>query len=43
VTLPPCPEGWYPSGQAKFEELDRVHLEEHPEVRQRMWAQWQGY
>jgi hypothetical protein len=35
VTLPPCPEGWYPSGQAEFEELERVHLEEHPEVRQR--------
>ena len=43
VTLPPCPEGWYPPGQAEFEELDRVHLEEHPEVRQRMWEQWQGY
>jgi hypothetical protein len=43
--LPPCPPGWYPPdlAEAGFEELDRVHLEEHPEVRQRMWEQWQGY
>jgi len=40
VTFPPCPEGWYPPNQAAFEELDRAHLEEHPEVRQRMWEQW---
>ena len=41
--LPPCPPGWYPPDQAAFEELDRAHLEEHPEVRQRMWEQWHGY
>jgi hypothetical protein len=31
--LPPCPPDWYPPNQAEFEELDRVDLEEHPEVR----------
>jgi hypothetical protein len=36
--LPPCPPDWYPPNQAEFEELDRVDLEEHPEVRQRMWG-----
>ena len=40
--LPPCPPGWYPPNQAEFEELDRAHLEEHPEVRQRMWEHWRG-
>jgi hypothetical protein len=40
VALPPCPPGWYPPDQAQFEELDRVYLEEHPEVRQRMWEAW---
>jgi hypothetical protein len=41
-TFPPCPPGWYPPdlAEAGFEELDRVHLEEHPEVRQRMWERW---
>jgi hypothetical protein len=40
--LPPCPAGWYPPDltEAGFEELDRVFLEQHPEVRQRMWEQW---
>ena len=40
--LPPCPPGWYPPEQAEagFEELDRVFLEEHPEVRQQMWENW---
>ena len=38
--LPPCPPGWYPPNQAAFEELDRADLEEHPEVRQRMWEIW---
>ena len=40
--LPPCPPGWYPPdlAEAGFEELDRAHLEEHPEVRQRMWERW---
>jgi hypothetical protein len=40
--LPPCPPGWYPPelAEAGFEELDRAHLQEHPEVRQRMWEQW---
>ena len=32
--------GWYPPNQAAFEELDRADLEEHPEVRQRMWEVW---
>jgi hypothetical protein len=41
--LPPCPPDWYPPDQAAFEELDRAHLEEHPEVRQRMWEIWHGY
>jgi hypothetical protein len=43
VLLPPCPPDWYPPDRAEWEELDRVHLERHPEVRQRMWEQWQGY
>jgi hypothetical protein len=43
VALPPCPPDWYPPNQAEFEELDRLHLEEHPEVRQRMWEIWHGY
>jgi hypothetical protein len=40
--VPPCPPDWYPPEQAEagFEELDRVFLEQHPEVRQRMWEQW---
>jgi hypothetical protein len=41
--LAACPPDWYPPNQAEFEELDRAHLEEHPEVRQRMWEIWQGY
>jgi hypothetical protein len=43
--LPPCPPNWYPPEQAEagFEELDRVFLEQHPEVRLRMWEQWHGY
>ena len=42
AAFPPCPPGWYPPDQAEagFEELDRAHLEEHPEVRQRMWENW---
>ena len=43
VALPPCPPDWCPPNQAAFEELDRAHLEEHPEVRQRMWEIWHGY
>jgi hypothetical protein len=39
AALPPCPVGWHP-GPPELEELDRVHLEEHPEVRQRMWEAW---
>jgi hypothetical protein len=37
--LPSCPPEWHP-GPPEFEELDRVYLEEHPEVRQRMWENW---
>jgi hypothetical protein len=37
--LPPCPAGWHPQAGTEWEELDRVYLEEHPEVRQRMWEQ----
>jgi len=37
--LPPCPADWHP-GPPEFEELDRAHVEEHPEVRQRMWERW---
>jgi hypothetical protein len=39
VVLPPCPPDWHP-GPRELEELDRVHLQEHPEVRQRMWEAW---
>ena len=42
VALPPCPPDWHP-GPPELEELDRDHLQEHPEVRQRMWEQWQGH
>jgi hypothetical protein len=43
AALPPCAPEWYPPNQAAFEELGRVHLEEHPEVRQQMWKIWHGY
>jgi hypothetical protein len=39
----PCPSGWHPSPGSAWEELDHVYLAEHPEVRQRMWEQSQGY
>jgi hypothetical protein len=38
--VPALSAGWYPPDQAAFEELDRGFLEEHPEVRQRMWEIW---
>jgi hypothetical protein len=41
--LPPCPPDWHPMPGTAWEELDRAQLEEHPEVRQRMWEQWHGY
>jgi hypothetical protein len=41
--LPPCPPDWHPMPGTAWEELDRAHLEEHAEVRQRMWEQWHGY
>ncbi len=34
--ISPCPPGWHP-GPRKFEQLDRVYLDEHPEVRERWW------
>jgi hypothetical protein len=40
VSFPPCPEGWHPQAGTEWEELDRVYLEEHPEIRQRMWELW---
>jgi len=43
VALPPCPPDWHPMPGTAWEELDRGHLEEHPEVRQRMWEIWHGY
>jgi hypothetical protein len=39
--LPPCPPGWHP-GPPEFEELDRVYLTEHPEVRERWWRNLHG-
>jgi hypothetical protein len=39
TALPPCPPEWCP-GPPGFEELDRVYVAEHPEVRQRMWENW---
>jgi hypothetical protein len=39
----PCPPGWHPSPGTAWEELDHVYLAEHPDVRQRMWEQSQGY
>ena len=41
TALPPCPADWHP-GPPEFEELDCAYLEEHPEVRQRMWERWHG-
>jgi hypothetical protein len=41
--VPPCPPDWRPMPGTAWEELDRADLEEHPEVRQRMWEQWHGY
>ena len=38
--LPPCPPDWHPMPGTAWEELDRAHLEEHPEVRLRMWEIW---
>jgi hypothetical protein len=40
--LPPCPPDWHPMPDTAWEELDRADLEEHPEVRQRMWEIWHG-
>jgi hypothetical protein len=39
--IPPCPAGWHP-GPPEFEELDQDYLEEHPEVRERMWHAFHG-
>jgi hypothetical protein len=33
--IPPCPPDWHPHPGTKWEELDRVHLAEHPEARER--------
>jgi hypothetical protein len=35
--VPPCPPDWHPMPGTAWEELDRAHLEAHPEVRQRWW------
>jgi hypothetical protein len=43
VALSPCPPDWHPMPGTAWEELDRAHLEEHPEVRDRMWQIWHGY
>jgi hypothetical protein len=40
--LPPCPPDWHPMPGTAWEELDRLDLEAHPEVRQRMWEIWHG-
>jgi hypothetical protein len=42
VAPPPCPPDWHP-GPPEFEELDRVHLAEHPEVRERWWRNLNGW
>jgi hypothetical protein len=33
----PMPDGWHPQAGTEWEELDRVHLERHPEARERWW------
>jgi hypothetical protein len=38
--LPACPPGWHPQAGSEWEELDRVYLDEHPEVRERMWRRY---
>ena len=35
----PMPAGWHPMPGSEWEELDRVFLNEHPEVRERWWRQ----
>jgi hypothetical protein len=42
VPLLPCPPDWHP-GPPEFEELDRLYLEEHPEVRERWWRALHGW
>jgi hypothetical protein len=42
VAVLPCPPDWHP-GPPEFEELDRVYLAEHPEVRERWWRNLHGW
>ena len=42
AALLPCPPDWHP-GPPEFEELDRVDLAEHPEVRERWWRNLNGW
>jgi hypothetical protein len=35
--VPQCPPDWHPMPGTAWEELDRLDLEAHPEVRQRWW------
>jgi hypothetical protein len=41
VSLLPCPPDWHP-GPPEFEELDRVHLEQHAEARERWFRNLQA-
>jgi hypothetical protein len=36
LAIPPCPPDWHPQRGTEWEEVDRVYLAEHPEVRERM-------
>jgi hypothetical protein len=37
-TVPSCPPDWHPAPPER-EELDRLYLERHPEVRERWWRE----
>ena len=36
--VPPMPDGWHPMPGSEWEKLDRVYLDEHPEVRRGRYA-----
>jgi hypothetical protein len=40
---PPCPPDWHPNPGTAWEELDRLDLAEHPEVRERWWRNLNGW
>jgi hypothetical protein len=43
VAVLPCPPDWHPMPGTAWEELDRHHLAEHPEVREQWWRNLHGW